>query len=145
MEEFGLLLHLRQLFDSVFSEETAAPGTDYTIPSAGHCAVAALFIYNRFGGELLSATVDGKSHWFNRITVFDKTIDVDLTGDQFNKSDTSKLDQRGHIEIAEPGFMFPGTRVRTIKEVNQETFDRYEIFARKIEEIELINGYTDPN
>lgn len=68
-----------------YARDTAAPDTPIigSIQSSGHCMVAALILRSIFGGDLVSTTVEGKSHWFNRIDVGGFIVDVDITGDQF--------------------------------------------------------------
>ena len=68
-----------------FSMVTAVPGTVAgSSPSTGHCAVAAIIMRSIFGGALISTTVQGESHWFNRIDIDGFVVDVDITGDQFD-------------------------------------------------------------
>jgi hypothetical protein len=110
-----LVTPLRKSFESAFSPDTAAPGFAGTAPSSGHCAAVALILYENLGGKLVSAKVDGQSHWFNRFYVGEDDVDVDLTGDQF---------ERPPIQIAQPGALYPGTRERSIGEVNDETRNR---------------------
>lgn len=75
-------LHERLL--EVWSSETTADPAGYATPGAtksyGQCAVTALVIQNRLGGELMRTTADGVSHYFNLLP--DGTT-VDLTRDQF--------------------------------------------------------------
>ena len=75
---------LRSVLETAFSTRTAQPGTRTTRHrSAGHCAAVSVIVHDRFGGELLSTSVAGRSHWFNRLRIGTKLMDVDLTGDQF--------------------------------------------------------------
>ena len=48
-------------------------------PSFGQCAVTALLVHDRFGGELLRTMNQGVLHYWNRLD----GVDVDLTRDQF--------------------------------------------------------------
>lgn len=49
-------------------------------PSFGQCAVTALIVRDRFGGEVLRTVNEGAIHYWNRVD----DIDVDLTRDQFD-------------------------------------------------------------
>jgi hypothetical protein len=104
----------------MFSTETASPGCFRNeSPSAGHCAVVAIVVNMIYGGELVSATVQGQSHWYNRIA----GCEVDLTADQFG------FDQ---IKFKDGEDLYEGARVRTLSEVKAETFIRVHIFLRKM-------------
>ena len=101
----------------IFSQETAAPNTHWHVPSAGHCAVAAIVMQMLLGGELVSAHVADVSHWFNRIDGYD----IDITGDQFGYS---------ILQALPAGELYPETRVRMHIEVNEETWIRARKLAR---------------
>jgi hypothetical protein len=115
--ELAELERLRKVLEVAFSPETAAPGTPTRAgpPSRGHCAAVSAIVWDRFGGELVSATVQGQSHWFNRLNINGRQVDVDLTGDQF-----------GHpaVRFGEPGTLCPGTRTRLPRELREETLRR---------------------
>lgn len=51
-------------------------------PAWGQCAVTALVVQDEVGGELLRTTVDGLSHYWNRLP---DGSEVDLTREQFPK------------------------------------------------------------
>lgn len=106
---------LRWALKQSWTEETKHPSTTSDIPSAGQCVVTAVFIYFAFGGELVSAIVNGESHWFNRFYIGADEYDVDLTGDQFGFKP---------IQIKEAGLLYGNSRVRRIGEVNMETLLR---------------------
>ena len=74
---------IRRILEGAFSEGTALGGRAGLTPSAGQCGAAALVVNRRLGGCLVSAIVDGVSHWFNRVEVDGHTFDADVTGDQF--------------------------------------------------------------
>lgn len=105
------LREFRARLDKAFSPETAVPGTASAIPSAGHCAAVAVLFRESFGGEFVSTRIDGQSHWFNRLG----PVDIDLTGDQFG---------RPAVQVADAGTLYPETRVRDTKDVNNETIER---------------------
>lgn len=48
-------------------------------PSHGQCAVTALLVHDRFGGELLRTVNQGVPHYWNQLS----SVEVDLTRDQF--------------------------------------------------------------
>lgn len=106
---------LRGQLEAAFSPATAAPGTDSAIPSAGHCAAVSHIFRSRLGGEYVSASVSGVSHWFNRVSVCGRVFDVDLTGDQFG---------RPPVQVAPAGELYEGARLRRSDELRQETIDR---------------------
>jgi len=67
-----------------WSRATAAPGQwDPALPAAGQCAVTALVVQDLLGGDLLRATIAGRSHYWNRVA----GADVDLTREQFRSFD----------------------------------------------------------
>lgn len=110
LDEFEIYA-LRMTLESAFSSDTAVPGTMSSIPSAGHCAAVAILVQSMLGGEFVSTTFHGDSHWFNRID----GCDIDITGDQFG---------RHSVEIVPQGTLYPNTRVRNASELTQETHER---------------------
>ena len=109
---------LRDVLDKTFAPDTAVAGTTSAVPSAGHCAVAAIVARLMLGGSYVSARVDGASHWFNRIRGFD----VDVTGDQFG---------RPKVQVATAGTLYPDTRERLPSDLNAETCARADLlFSR---------------
>jgi hypothetical protein len=122
MELRTVMEGLRSRIDPVFSVETAVPGTASQIPSAGHCAVVSAIAHADLGCEMVSAIVNGQSHWYSRLT--SKTngcvYDVDITGDQFGYAP---------VRVAEAGTLYPGTRVRDASQLNAETLRRAILLA----------------
>jgi len=118
-------LHLlRAQLDEVFARDTAAPSCEWTGGSRGHCAAVAVLVNLLYGGEFVSAVVNGESHWFNRLTVDAGTlVDVDLTGDQFGFP---------KVRMTTPGAMYDGTRVRGSGDLRQETIDRALLLSHRI-------------
>lgn len=112
------LERLRQNLEAAFADDTRAPGTVSSCPSAGHCAAAAIVVRRVLGGEFVSALVDGQSHWFNRVDGFD----VDLTGDQFS---------RPKVQISIAGAMYPDSRIRSAAELMDETIRRADLLAKR--------------
>lgn len=55
-----------------------------TYPSTGQCAVTALLLQKLFGGDVLTGSVNGIQHYWNRLRLpSGDSLDVDLTRDQF--------------------------------------------------------------
>lgn len=80
----GALLGLRFLrsdLELVWCEETSAGGFEEFRRSRGQCAVTALLVQERFGGDLLRVVTPEGSHYFNRLP---DGREVDLTRDQFD-------------------------------------------------------------
>lgn len=122
-------LHLETIragLNAVFSDDTALAGSARSTPSAGHCAAVADIIFRQFGGELMSAKVNGESHWFNRIQLDGEIADVDLTGDQFGRSS---------VQVGPAGGLYLGTRVRTEEELNEETLQRAAILENRLKPV----------
>ncbi|MGN7918747.1 YunG family protein [Lysobacter sp. 22409] len=122
-EEFvGMLRQLRTQLEKGFSAETSLPGHTPGRLSAGQCAAVALVMHELLGGQLVSATVEGVSHWFNRLQTGNGQIDVDTTADQFGLPP---------IRISRAGELYPGTRLRNDSEVRDETRRRSNLLKRK--------------
>ncbi len=114
---------LRADLEAHFSAETAAPGTVLsTKPSAGHSAAVAYIFHQLMGGDYVSATVEGNSHWYNRIRTKEGLVEVDLTGDQF-----------GHdpVRVMPAGSMYFLPRTRNAEDLTPEDIRRAETLAEK--------------
>lgn len=100
----GLLNEL----EAAWCRETSADPThwDPWNPAWGQCAVTALVVQDRFGGDLLRATVAGTSHYWNRLP--DGT-EVDLTRHQFDVLETDPI---GVVREREYVLSFPDTKRR---------------------------------
>jgi len=85
-EKTQQLIQLRTQLERAFSPDTAVPDSKGGTPSSGHCAATAYLVQKLFDGDYVSATVQGQSHWFNRIEIDETSVDIDLTGDQFGLS-----------------------------------------------------------
>ena len=117
-----LAKQLRSRLDRAFRPDTAAQGLEGAVPSAGHCAVVSVVVHNVLGGELVSATVGGISHWFNRVRFDERVFDIDLTADQFGAPP---------IIIADANQLYPDTRVRRYGDLTVETLIRAARLARR--------------
>ena len=94
-------------------------------PSYGQCAVTSMVIQDRFGGDLLRTTVDGVSHYFNRLP---SGQEVDATFDQFGPEARYGED--------------PVVRERSYVEGHQATVERYRKLKTRYERNRL--GWTGP-
>jgi len=82
----------------------------------------AAVLNEQIGGEFVSASVQGVSHWFNRINFKGVFLDVDLTGDQFGLKP---------VQVSAAGGLYPDTRVRRPDELNAETRRRAALLASR--------------
>jgi hypothetical protein len=124
------LIGLRDALDRVYAPDTASLtaavnsiGWFNFTPSTGHCAVTAIVVRALFGGDFLSASVSGVSHWFNSIPLDGALYDVDITGDQFG---------RPRVQIQLAGLMYGPTRVRGVDEIRPETWARHTLLVARL-------------
>jgi hypothetical protein len=117
------LIQLRARLEPFFGRDTAAPGADSSIPSAGQCAAVSAIVQAELGGDFVSAIVEGQSHWFNRLPIGRRVCDVDLTGDQFAGNQP--------VRIVPAGELYSPTRVRTAEQLNVETLRRALLLASR--------------
>lgn len=73
---------LRQRLAACWDAETSASPEEWSEvnPSRGQCAITAMIVQDIFGGDLLRTTVNGESHYYNRLPGGEV---IDLTFDQF--------------------------------------------------------------
>jgi hypothetical protein len=116
------LRRIRKNLDRGFSSRTAYLKKGKSNSSSGHCAAVAAIIHEILGGRLVSATVNGESHWFNRLEVDGDVLDLDLTGDQFGKEP---------IQVAKAGDLYSGTKERFSSQLDSETLERAWLLANK--------------
>lgn len=117
------LAQLRLYIEPFFRADTAAPGTNSPIASAGHCAAVSAILQAELGGDFVSANVEGQSHWFNRLEVGRRLCDVDLTGDQFIGNEP--------VRIVPAGELYDPARVRVAEQLNDETLRRALLLAKR--------------
>lgn len=117
------LAQLRARLEPFFESDTAAPGTESSIPSAGHCAAVSAIVQAELGGDFVSAVVAGRSHWFNRLEVGRRRFDADLTGDQFSGNQP--------VRIVPAGELYGPARVRSADQLNGETLRRAVRLAKR--------------
>jgi hypothetical protein len=99
---------LREAVEASWSRETSAcpdlwaPGN----PSRGQCAVTALVIQDYLGGDLFRGTVNGESHYWNR--VFDSGVDwtVQQYGGRVDSCTPGVVRERSYV------LSFPATVAR---------------------------------
>ena len=113
---------LRRRLEMSFTPETALANNNSVVASAGQCAAVAVIVFNKFGGLFVSASIDGSSHWFNRVRVGATLVDVDLTGDQFG---------RPSVQIGVAGSLYMGERLRDFNDLKRETLARANKLAMK--------------
>ena len=96
-----------QAVRAAWSAETSSDPDNWTPqnPALGQCAVTALVVQDRYGGELLRVLNEGVSHYFNRL---DDGTEVDLTRDQFETWSPTPAELR----TAEYVLSFPATVAR---------------------------------
>ena len=116
---------LRKALDRSFEHDTQQPGTLRNAPlSAGHCAAVSVLLVETFGMTPISSSAPGISHWFSRIRLTTGLqVDVDVTGDQFGL-ETER--------IGAPGRLFSKTRIRSLRDVNKDTWERAAVLARRL-------------
>ena len=83
-------------------------------PAFGQCAVTALIVQDRLGGELMHGATKSVSHYWNRLA---NGFEIDLTSDQFE---------------TEPHFDRVETRSRDYVLSYHETKARYEKMLRRV-------------
>jgi hypothetical protein len=116
------LMSLRRQLEAAYRPDTAAPGFQGSTPSTGQCAATSVIARELFGGDMVSAKVQGLSHWFNRFRVDGASFDADITGDQFG---------RPVLQIAPEGDLYTDTRVRLPEHLNEETLRRARLLAER--------------
>ncbi|WP_455749471.1 YunG family protein [Paraburkholderia caribensis] len=115
-------LVLRAQLETKFASDTAYRGVSGSQASTGHCGAVSTIVHVQYGGSLVSTTVDGISHWFNRLDVDGQMLDVDLTGDQFG---------RRPVQVGIGGSLYPKTIVRRPDEIDTETRSRATTLAKR--------------
>jgi hypothetical protein len=109
-----LALRLRD----VWSRDTSAQPDEWTAqnPALGQCAVTALIVQDVCGGDLLRSTVDGISHYWNRLP---SGAELDLTFEQFGPG--ARIDATPVVRDREYVLSF------------QPTVDRYDLLSALME------------
>lgn len=105
MEAAGRDALLGAIRQSWSGDTSACPDWTPAQPSTGQCAVSALVIQDYLGGVLVRATVNGTSHYWNRLPDGEA---LDLTRDQFPDFDPVGTTQRSR----DYALSFPRTRER---------------------------------
>lgn len=109
-----------------FGPDTCAGGLaefDEDCPSKGQCVPTAAYVNDMFGGHFVSTKVDGVSHWYSRVFLYEQWWFVDLTGDQF-----------GYPEVQfskEP--LYENTIRRKKSELTEEALNRIELFKERVD------------
>jgi len=99
---------LQAAIEEAWARETSADGENWSEqnPAWGQCAVTALIVQDKLGGELLRTTVGQISHYFNRLA---DGNELDLTRKQFGVGA-----ELGEVTVRERKYVlsFPDTRQR---------------------------------
>lgn len=92
-EAVAQLQPLRSALEDVFACDTAYGDCRPDHPSSGHCFLAAMMVQDLLGGEIIAGHVDSIPHYWTRVPIPNarggdsgKFLDVDITGDQFDKA-----------------------------------------------------------
>jgi hypothetical protein len=133
-DQIDAVRELRRRLDGAFRPDTASKGFPGTTPSTGHCAAVAAIVHELLGGEMVSTLVQGHSHWINRVECDGRSIDIDLTGDQFG---------RAPIQIGHPDELYPGLRVRSPTELTAETLERARLLAERAGLMDIVRGLSE--
>jgi hypothetical protein len=82
---------VRAIRESWDGDTSVVPDWAGSRPSRGQCAVTALVVQDYLGGDLLRATVEGTSHYWNRLP--DGQV-VDLSREQFDVFEPVNVERR---------------------------------------------------
>lgn len=115
---FRDIYQIRQYVSWGWCNETVSGPDGDAMDSYGQCAVTALWVLERYGGSLVSARVNGVSHWYN----YTENLYVDLTGDQFGYPE---------IQISNDPI-YPNSKFRSFDEIDGATWNRYQILLDKL-------------
>lgn len=106
--------------------ETTYGEWDELVPDMNQCAVTALIVQDRFGGDLLRApTGRGDSHYWNRLP---DGREVDFTRGQFDYLGDWPL--RNRAEVRERSYVLESPRA-----IEFNTAARYALLKRRVEVI----------
>ena len=119
-KHLALLKDIRRCLEGHFQQDTAYPGTQSQVASAGHCAIVSAITALTVGGTLASTKFNGVSHWFNRLFDGQQWWDIDLTGDQFGLP---------AIQVTPAGKLYSATAVQPLAALNSETLQRALVLA----------------
>jgi hypothetical protein len=92
-----------------WSRETSTSSDEWSDsnPALGQCAVTALIVQDTMGGQLLRSTVDGVSHYWNRLPSGEV---IDLTFEQFGPD--AEIDCLPELRSRDYVLSFPDTARR---------------------------------
>jgi len=117
---------IRKAMDEIFSCNTAFGTCNNNSMSSGHCMLSALIIQDRYGGKIISGSVDGIPHYWNRLC----HLDVDLTGDQFRKP---KVQIRKDNLYGADSFAFNRSPFESLnQDFNKEVWGKHCAFRQKL-------------
>ena len=96
---------IRKSCEKAWSAETSVGEYTPEFPSTGQCAVTAMIVQDMLGGELVSVTNMGVSHYYNKINLDPRyfPFTIDLTKDQFDiwNPSAEEIHDRAYLEKSE--------------------------------------------
>jgi len=119
------LMPLRHALDEVFACDTAYGDCKPDHPSAGHCFLASMMVQDLLGGCIVTAEVNKIPHYWVRVD----GIDVDITGDQFNKPAVQA--KRGSLYAKAQGFSRK-PRQRMLESGNKKVMRMYDKLRKRV-------------
>ena len=118
---------IRKAMDKVFSCDTAFGTCNKNSMSSGHCMLSALIVQDMYGGKVMSGSIDGIPHYWNKVC----HMEVDLTGDQFKKPKV----QIRKGELYSDGFEFNRDPFESLnQDFNKEVWSKHCDFRKKVRE-----------
>lgn len=116
---------LRHALEEVFACDTAYGDCKPEYPSAGHCFLASMMVQDLLGGCIVTAEVNKIPHYWVRVD----GIDVDITGDQFNKPAVQA--KRGPL-YAKGSFFSRKPRRRMLESGNKKVMKLYDKLLKRV-------------
>jgi hypothetical protein len=126
---------LRKAMDKVFSCDTAFGTCNNNSMSSGHCMLSALIVQDLYGGKIMTGSVDGIPHYWNKLC----HMEVDLTGDQFKKP---KIQIRKDSLYGKSTYEFKRNPFESLnQDFNKEVWSKHCAFRQQVrKELEQIDG-----
>ena len=128
---------LQRAAAQVFSCDTAFGDCELDKPSRGHCLLASMLLQDLVGGKIMSGSVDGIPHYWNRVGGFD----VDLTAGQFGDRGLVISSDELYGKSA-PFRREPGKLLEAIS-TNNEANAMYLVFSERARAQAASKGYGD--
>ena len=119
---------LRDAMDSVFACDTAFGDCNNNSMSSGHCMLSSLIIQDMYGGDIKGGTINGIPHYWNTLC----HLDVDLTGDQFNKSRIQI--KKGNLYPSSSPYKFGRDPFESMnQDFNKEVWSKHCKFRKRVQ------------